>query len=67
MHVPDEPLRVDLEIAPATDPIEGVLHAPDVDPRPFTGWLALMARIDEVRDARPRDEDRPRRSPVQGR
>ena len=50
---PPDPLRVDLEIAVDTEPIEGVLHAPDAQPRPFTGWLALMATIDEVREARP--------------
>jgi hypothetical protein len=51
---PDQPLRVGLDIAVGLDPIEGVVHVPDAGPRPFTGWLALMARIDEVREAGPR-------------
>jgi hypothetical protein len=50
---PSDPLRLDLEIAVGAEPIAGVLHAPDAEPRAFTGWLGLMATIDEMREARP--------------
>jgi hypothetical protein len=63
---PDHPLHVGLDIAVGAEPIEGVVHAPDADPQPFTGWLALMARIDEVRE-RPADDSRRRGRSVQPR
>jgi hypothetical protein len=46
-------VRLDLELASDADPIQGVVRAPDAEPRPFTGWLALIAALDEMRGADP--------------
>jgi hypothetical protein len=47
-----------LELEPS-EPICGVLYSEGGAPRPFTGWLELISRIEEIRE-RPRDDERGR-------
>jgi hypothetical protein len=52
-----------LEIVPGSEPIEGVLCAPDGSSRKFTGTLGLLAAIEAMReppappDVSPRGEE----------
>jgi hypothetical protein len=42
-------IRLGLEIASEREPIEGVLRDERGEEQPFTGWLALMERLDALR------------------
>jgi hypothetical protein len=43
------PIRLGLEISPEREPIEGVLRDERGGEQPFTGWLALMERLEALR------------------
>jgi hypothetical protein len=44
-------IRLSLEIAPEREPIEGVLRDAQGAEQQFTGWLALMERLQALRTA----------------
>ena len=46
-----EPTRVTLELEAATDPIGGSFQAAGHPRRAFTGWLQLVALLEEARTA----------------
>jgi hypothetical protein len=40
--------RVIIDFEPGSQPINGVVRGRGLAPRPFTGWLALMASLEAV-------------------
>jgi hypothetical protein len=53
-----DPLRLELELRRAGDPIEGRLSSEHGKPVSFTGWLELIAAVEAARA----DDDRERRT-----
>jgi hypothetical protein len=51
--MPTEPLRLQIELQPASDPIEGHLAGEHGETVSFIGWLELIAAIEQARAARP--------------
>jgi hypothetical protein len=47
-------IRLGLEISLRQEPIEGVLRDERGTEQPFTGWLALMERLDALRSEQER-------------
>ena len=45
---PTAPLSLTLELDPAAEPIAGSLRDGGSLPRPFVGWLGLLAALDAV-------------------
>lgn len=53
-------ITVDIEVETGSDPIRGRLRAPvSTPPRPFVGWLQLVALIDQAWRAASDDVDDP--------
>jgi hypothetical protein len=52
-HNQDDQRVLALEIVPGSDPIEGILRAPDGSKREFTGTLGLLAAIEALRERYP--------------
>ena len=42
--------RVIIDFEPGSQPINGVVREGGLAPRPFTGWLALMASLEAASD-----------------
>jgi hypothetical protein len=61
--MPTEPLRLHIELQPASDPIEGHLAGEHGETVSFTGWLELIAAIEHARavtsDRTPHEEAPP--------
>jgi hypothetical protein len=61
------PLRLQLELERAGDPIRGRLHREHGEPVPFTGWLELIAAVEAARAPAPdRTPDKPESRPDRG-
>jgi hypothetical protein len=57
--MPTDPLRLQIELQPASDPIEGHLAGEHGETVSFTGWLELIAVIEHAMAA-------PDRTPHEG-
>jgi hypothetical protein len=51
--MPTESLRLHIELQPASDPIEGHLADEHGETVSFTGWLELIAAIENARAVAP--------------
>ena len=49
---PEPTIHLGIEIDPACEPIEGVVRDERGQEQRFTGWLALMSRLDDLRAGR---------------
>jgi hypothetical protein len=49
---PEPRIVLDLEIEPRREPIEGIVRDERGGEQRFTGWLALMERLDALRAGR---------------
>lgn len=41
-------VTIDFASVDEPDRVEGVVHAPDVEPRPFSGWMSLLEVLESV-------------------
>jgi hypothetical protein len=46
-----EPMRLNLEIEPDSEPIAGRIGVGEQAPRPFVGWAGLAALLTDILDA----------------
>ena len=53
------PVRLMLELAPGSSPIAGAVGVEGAEPRPFSGWIDLIAALQEAAVVDGAERDRP--------